>query len=367
MGEAPRPGRRTYIDLLRGVAVLAMVLAHTADAWTAMADRRTRAYRVAILIGGFGAPAFLFLAGVTQSLAAGAALRRGVSSAEASVKALRHGFWIFGLAFLFELQSFVLSGGSFWRKLTRVDILHVMGLAMCLGALLWTIRRLSLRAASLAVAGIVVSFATPLVVSSTLWSPLPDPLEFYLRPVPGRAIFTLFPWAGFFLLGGAFGLWLDSTRSVEDERHVMRSFMWLGLALAAGGYIASLFPSIYSSASFWTTSPAFFFIRIGILLFALSIAFWLGTTSTTTRTLAVLGASSLFVYWIHVEMVYGLPSLKLHHSLSFAQGLAGYVLMCAGLTWLVLAKRRWEAARAEGGRIMSRIEPARATHSVPNS
>jgi hypothetical protein len=81
----------------------------------------------------------------------------------------------------------------------------------------------------------------------------------------------------------------------------------------------------------------------------------------------VLGASSLFVYWIHVEMVYGLPSLKLHHALSFAQGFTAYVLLCAGLTWLVLAKRRWAAVRVEGERIMSRIEPAGATHSVPNS
>src|SRR5690349_11317225 len=273
MAETSRPGRRTYIDLLRGVAVLAMVLAHTSDAWTAVADRRTRAYRVAIMIGGFGAPAFLFLAGLTQSLAAGAALRRGLSSAEAGMRALRHGLWIFGLAFLFELQSWVISRGSFWRKLTRVDILHVMGLAMCVGALMWIIRRTPLRAASLAVGGIVISLVTPLVVTSTLWSPLPDPLEFYLRPVPGRAIFTLFPWAGFFLLGGAFGIWLDSTRSAEDERRVMRAFMWLGLALAAGGYVASLFPSVYASARFWTTSPTFFFMRVGILLVGLSVAF----------------------------------------------------------------------------------------------
>jgi hypothetical protein len=142
--------------------------------------------------------------------------------------------------------------------------------------------------------------------------------------------------------------------------------MWLGLAIALGGYVASLFPSIYSSARFWTSSPTFFFIRIGILLSGLSLAFRWGTTSAVARTLSVLGTSSLFVYWIHVEMVYGVPSLGLHHALTLAQGLAGYVVLCLGLTWLVLAKQRWTRARAEGRRVMRRIEPTRTTHSVPN-
>ena len=78
MGDTSRPARRSYIDLLRGVAVLVMVLAHTSDAWTMADDRKTREYRKAIMIGGFGAPALLFHAGLTQSLAASSGV--GVSS-----------------------------------------------------------------------------------------------------------------------------------------------------------------------------------------------------------------------------------------------------------------------------------------------
>ena len=36
-GDTSGPARQSYIDLLRGVAVLVLVLAHTSDAWT-MAD-----------------------------------------------------------------------------------------------------------------------------------------------------------------------------------------------------------------------------------------------------------------------------------------------------------------------------------------
>jgi hypothetical protein len=76
----------------------------------------------------------------------------------------------------------------------------------------------------------------------------------------------------------------------------------------------------------------------------------------------MLGASSLFVYWIHVEMVYGLPSFKLRQALAFTQGLAAYVVLCVGLIWLVRAKNGWMRARTTDRPAMSRIEPGPATH-----
>ena len=105
-------GRRGYLDWLRGVAVLIMVEAHTFDAWTATADRATPLYRFFILIGGFGAPAFLFLAGIALSLAIGSRLRKGAEPRAALRLARRRGWQIFGLAFLFRFQSFVISQGA---------------------------------------------------------------------------------------------------------------------------------------------------------------------------------------------------------------------------------------------------------------
>ena len=62
-----------------------------------------------MILGGFGAPLFLFLAGVSVSLSAGskfAAERRcGAGVAGRSCGA---GLEIFGLAFLFRLQAWVL-------------------------------------------------------------------------------------------------------------------------------------------------------------------------------------------------------------------------------------------------------------------
>jgi fucose 4-O-acetylase-like acetyltransferase len=48
-----------------------------------------------------------------------------------------------------------------------------------------------------------------------------------------------------------------------------------------------------------------------------------------------LGRSSLFIYWIHVEMVYGLVSLRLQKSLSFGE--AGAALTAFAVFMLVCA------------------------------
>ncbi len=65
------PLRRSYLDWLRGVAVLIMIEAHVFDSWTRFPDNHTQEFAYAMILGGFGAPLFLFLAGVVVPLSAG--------------------------------------------------------------------------------------------------------------------------------------------------------------------------------------------------------------------------------------------------------------------------------------------------------
>ncbi|MBM3820425.1 MAG: DUF1624 domain-containing protein [Acidimicrobiia bacterium] len=177
--------------------MLVMVQGHVMDAWTTADDRARAAYQWISFVGGLGgAPIFLFLAGVALALAAGARMRRGRSAREVAALARRRGWQIFGLAFLFRLQSWVISGGSPWALL-KVDILNVMGLAMLGGALLWSAgRSRSSRALLLTSAAVATAMPAPLVRASAWVALLPDPVEAYLRPVSSMAAFTLLPWAG---------------------------------------------------------------------------------------------------------------------------------------------------------------------------
>ncbi len=93
-GDDRRPGRRAYVDWARGVAVLLMIEAHTADAWTRLDVRRTIAFRDATVLGGFAAPLFLWLAGLAVVLAATRTAERGGSRPSAVEMICRRGLEI---------------------------------------------------------------------------------------------------------------------------------------------------------------------------------------------------------------------------------------------------------------------------------
>ena len=59
--------RRGYLDWLRGSPSLIMIEAHIVDSWTRLDDRGPSVYGWSMILGGFGAPLFLFLAGVAVS------------------------------------------------------------------------------------------------------------------------------------------------------------------------------------------------------------------------------------------------------------------------------------------------------------
>src|SRR5687768_12271386 len=126
--------RQAYLDRVRGLAVLIMIEAHVLDSWTRVSDRAHTGFGYAMLLGGMGAPLFLFLAGVASVLSAESKTRKAGDSAAAWRAVQFRGWQIFGLAFLFRFQSYVLGGGTNPAGLLKVDILNVMGPAIVLTA-----------------------------------------------------------------------------------------------------------------------------------------------------------------------------------------------------------------------------------------
>lgn len=333
--------RRPYLDWLRGIGVLIMIEGHALDSWTLVADRTREAYRQAIVIAGIGAPIFLFLAGLAIALAAGSRLRKGQGDAEVFSAAVRRGAFIFGLAFLFRLQSLLISGGTFPQSLLKVDILNVMGVSMIAAALLWRLGRgIASRAILFSTATVVIAMATPIVRTSGGLAVLPDPIEWYLRPSAGSTTFTLFPWAAFLTAGAAIGLWVDQTRNAPAERRAMAALAALGIAVAATGYATSFLPAIYQNTTFWGGSPTFFFLRLGVVIASVPLAYVITTWIWRGAALQEFGRASLFVYWIHVEMAYGVLSAPLHRRLPFELSLIAIVGFGALLFALVRLKAR---------------------------
>ncbi len=356
--------RRGHLDWLRGLAVLVMIEAHVIDAWTIVPDRSRAAFGVAMIVGGFGAPIFLFLAGVAIVLAASSRVRRGASDAAAAAAGRARGWQIFGLAFLFRLQAWVLGAGAPLASLLKVDILNVMGPAMAAAATAWGLgRRTSSRLLWLAGGAAAIALLTPLVRSAGWPAGLPDPIEAYLRPMPGRTTFTVFPWAGFLFAGAAVGVLLDACRDTSTDRRLHLTLAVAGPALALGGYALSFLPPIYPVTNFWTSSPTFFLLRTGILVLLVPLAWawerrpW--RAPGAVDWLETFGRSSLFVYWIHVEMVYGVVSTVLHKALPLEGSLLALTLFAAFLYSLVLLKNALTAKRK------GRLTPAPTTIPQP--
>ena len=157
-----------------------MLVAHTFDAWTTDAERSTDAFRRVLILGGFGAPLFLWLAGVASVLSAERACRRSGSRNGAALLVFRRGVEIFILSFLFRLQAFIVSPGASPVTLFRVDILNVMGPSIAAAGLVWGLSRNRI-AATLAYASLAVVFAmsAPLVPLAGWVNALPVGAQWY--------------------------------------------------------------------------------------------------------------------------------------------------------------------------------------------
>jgi uncharacterized membrane protein len=340
------PVRRGYLDWLRGVAVLIMIEAHMFDSWTRFPDNRSREFEYAMVLGGFGAPLFLFLAGVIVPLSAGSKLRRSGDRGRAWRTVARRGLEIFGLALLFRVQAWIL-GWANPGDLLKVDILNIMGPSMIAAAGLWSMHRSAAgRALIFGAATTLVVVLTPFVRAWPALGSLPDPLEAYLRPTAALSNFTFFPWSAFVLGGALVGAALDSARSVDQERHLNLAFAACGAALAAVAYRASfhssVLPESFPPTSFWTTSASFFFIRIGLLIAAVGVAWAWESRPAAARwsPLRQLGRTSLFIYWIHVEMIYGVVAYYLRKSISWGTTWMYYALFIAFMLACSIAKDR---------------------------
>ena len=108
--------------------------------------------------------------------------------------------------------------------------------------------------------------------------------------------------------------------------------MLLALAAFAGSYLPPLSPN----SQFWTSSPSFFLIRTGILVTAVGAAYaWSRRPRMLTAfsPLEQMGRTSLFIYWIHVELIYGLMVRPLHKSMTLGEAWLGVLVF--GLLMLI--------------------------------
>jgi len=377
--QRPRAMKRlSYIDWMRGLACVLMFQTHCYDSWLSPEARNSAVFVWSQLLGTLPAPLFIFLSGISFALVTERLREKGATPSQIAKTTIRRGAEIFVLGLFFRIQEYALGyRWVSWTDLLRVDILNILGLSMMLmGVLCWlSADRSPANASALPqsvaasrtrgifaglLAATFVAMATPLLwtIYRPLW--LPWPLESYINGVhvlgkPQYWLFPLFPWSAFAFAGLAVGFFLFT--------NIARRYEGLIFAVLGGtGILACLLSirldtspvQLYPLYDYWHTSPNFFLMRCGILLIILFCVYawcrW-GLAQMGFSPIIQLGKTSLLVYWVHIEFVYGRFSILPKHKCSVLQASIGLLIIFLAMLALSLLRTNWKNRHAKAQKL----------------
>jgi hypothetical protein len=305
--------------------------------------RQGGAYIFSQFLGGMPPAIFLFLTGVTLAFLMDGRERQGLPAGTRIWAATRRAGYLLGVAALFRLQLWIFGWPySPSHDLFKVDILNCMGFAVAVLSLLAVFRTVD-RVRICALLGLAVTLASPLL-SQMNWSGVPPALAHYI--VPDYNHFSFFPWAAYLVFGMSAGSLIRILRDEDMDRTMQWSAILGGALILGSQYFASLPYSIYAKSDYWLNSPAQILTKLGVILVVLPFAFlWTRYGAGDGWSLVrQFGTTSLLVYWVHIELVYGRwlyfwkESLDVERTIFAA---AVVILLMLILSWLRTNVDRW--------------------------
>lgn len=336
--------RLAFLDWMRGLGAFIMLQGHSFDSLLKPELRNSGPFVLSQFVGGIAPAIFLFLTGITFAFLMDSQSKQQPSSSKRVLRALSRSGYLFLLAFLFRLQLFSFGyPNTATTDLAKVDILNCMGLAMAIFApmAVFTTKE---RVRLCGILGILVAVLSPLV-SMAGGDSLPWLMKAYF--VPNFNGFAFFPWAAFLAFGMAAGSILRVTGKEELQR-TMQWAMLLGILLILGGqYFSNLPYSLYAKSDFWLDSPGLTVIKLGVLLTIAAIAYlWVTTAGSRWSLFRQLGRTSLLVYWVHIELVYGRWFGAWKGQFVILQAVTFAVVLIITMTGLSMLRTNWPSVRA---------------------
>jgi len=345
--------RAPFLDGLRGLAIVLMVVNHTARWWTDRSIGWER-YHLIYLTTPLAAPLFLFLAGFCLPLSyLGSRVDRGESFRAIAVRYVGRGVRLVLGGWLLTLLVFPeepLFGG---------EALQCIGISIvALIAILPALHSPVARALAL--------IAAVLWYASFHWAVpwLPGWLEGH--PVISEVWFTgfpLWPWFSFPLLGAVLGwIWAERHRRGADDRGYFGALLVAGVACLAlyvplemqqgsAPWHFSYFRDLGVNGH-WNPGAVTCLLILGYTLVALALVHQvMDVWGWRPRWLVILGRNSLMLYFVHQVIARTLVRQRLgivfHSWWEFALADVALIAVLVGLGWLwPQVKRRALAERA---------------------
>jgi uncharacterized membrane protein len=353
--------RFAFIDWTRGLAAVVMLNGHVFHSFTSSNLRGSSPFVLTQFVGGMPPAAFLFLVGITLAFLMESRERQGLPAGRRVWAAFRRAGYLFGLAFLVRLQLWAFGlPNSQWTDLFKVDILNAMGFAILLMSGLAVFRTAD-RVRMGAILGLLIAFAAP-IVSSTNWSWVPGPLKSYM--VPDSLAFGFFPWGAFVAFGISAGGVLRLVRKEQLDR-VMQWAALLGLAIIVVARFCGELPySLYSNSEYWLNGPWLILIKLGVLLLVMAAAYLWTQYGAPQRWswIRQFGTTSMLVYWVHTELVYGRWLYNWKERLTLPETALASLGVILLMLLLSLLKTNWKRLRLPRPELVS---PSYAPRRVP--
>lgn len=276
--------RLFYLDVLRGLAILFMVIDHAYDWWLDAAGQTTFWGRYSEFIGTLAAPLFMFLVGTALALSVTKVGHVPGNRWNVLRNLVRRGLLIFLWGYLLNLLVFY--NGENYQDLYAIDILHIIGVSIWL-----TIPMLWLPTPLVVAAYLLLVF---LGQTADVWT-LPDWLDTFLT---GQSyIINYFPlahWLPFVYLGHAYG------QVIRSGQHIVR----IKLALIALGLLSLLLiPLVNPDWGYQHPKPMFVLFSIMVIFWLIVIVwYWterLARRDLISRSLQLMGKTSMMLYIFH--------------------------------------------------------------------
>jgi len=304
MESSSQKNRLFYLDWLRGVAGIIMLQGHVFQSFVKPDLRGSAAYMLSQFLGGMPPAIFLFLTGITLSFLMDSMERKGLPTRTRITGTLRRAGYLFGIALLFRLQLWLFSWpNGAWTNLLKVDILNCMGVGIAAMSVM-TLFTTAQRARICAALGLAIAAAAPLI-SQIDWTGVPWIVKAYLAP--DYNFFSLFPWVAYLVFGLSAGSLLRLLKPDQLDRAMQWGALLGGAMVITARYFANLPFSIYPKSEFWLDSPAQTLIKLGVTLVMLAFGYlWTQYGAAPGWSwVRQVGTTSLLIYWVHIELVYG--------------------------------------------------------------
>jgi len=342
--------RYTFIDLLRGWAIIIMIEVHVFNAFLLPELKQTDWFGILTFINGLVAPGFLFVSGFAFQVSSGSKLDDMRKFKSSFWKKLWRYFSIILIGYALHLPFYSLSKvlnkstSEQLQAFFAVDVLHCIGV----GLLILFALRLIIRSDKIYHYTLIVLTFLVMVISPLFWK-----LEFtnyfhylfanYFNRLNG-SLFPVFPWINFILVGAIFAKYFLDADNKKNENKFIKGTTIIGVVMLLSGHFfySGLFPDNLTSI---IPHPVFFIERLEYVFVFTTLCWYFNKWRNVKRSF-VLDASreSLLIYWLHLTIIYSMLWGKKNLANIIGQNLNVWESIAATLvlmTLMILIAKVW--------------------------